>query len=186
MHAMHVLKDLALPVLALYMIVLANFLPELIGCRLQHTLKTSMPAKHALGLVLLYCLVVLTSPAGATAPGLAKQLGWAALVYCAFLVTTRAPFSVMLTVILLLLLTHVCHVRAQAMPADAPDAARRKAALHLAGGWAAVAAAVASLFGMALYLHEKRLEYGHEFSLVRFFTGTTSCRNYTPLGARLL
>lgn len=175
--------DLALPVVAFYLIVLCNFVPEIVGCRLQNLLRSSMAAKHALGMTLLFFLVVMTDSTNADRNILRNILATAG-IYLWFLMTTRCPFYVSLVVMVLLIGAYMASVRKQHA---------KKSGDSKSEAWdtklqriCAVSALVLSVLGFGTYMWEKKIEYGADFSFVKFLGGTTHCRGYTPPAAQII
>ena len=183
MQPVNVLSSLAPSVFALYMMVGSNFLPQLFGCRLQTLLNSSMAAKHALGMLLAFFLIVLVNPAFAD-----QNIGGAMLVtlgiYAWFIMTTRCPFSVTLVTLVLLLAIYVLGIKKDKANAnnDAQSADRyRRSQMVLV-----ILAVVVSVVGFGVYAMEKKMEYKETFDFMTFVVGKTECRNATPAEARIL
>lgn len=174
---------LALPVVAFYMIVLCNFVPEIVGCRLQNLLKNSMAAKHIVGMMLLFFLVIMVDSANADRNILRNILATVG-IYVWFLMTTRCPFYVSLVVMALLLVAYMASVRKQRADKHGDKASvARDAKLQRI---CAVAALALSVLGFGAYMWEKKIEYGKDFTLLQFLGGTTHCRGYTPPAAQII
>jgi uncharacterized membrane protein YobD (UPF0266 family) len=179
---------LAPSVFAFYMIVTANFLPELLGCRMQHVLRTNMYAKHFTGLVLLFFLVVLVNPA-MSSDAIWKVLLTSVVIYVWFLMTTRAPFTIACLTVLLLLGVYIVNIRREQMVATGSDAPDDKAFVERleAIQYAMIATSVIiSVVGFVVYAIEKSREYGDDFELLTFIFGNAECRNFTPNAAKVL
>lgn len=174
---MDIATKIAPSVFAFYMIVGANFIPELVGCRMQHLLKTNMLAKHTIGFLLVFFLIVLANPAS-TEQGILINIGATTLVYAWFLMTTRSPFELALVSILLLLIIYVMNAYKQRLEEEKlVERANRINSLQM---YMALAAFLVSAVGFVVYILEKRAEYGRKFDVWTFLKGNTTCRHYTP------
>jgi hypothetical protein len=182
---------LAPSVFAFYMIVSANFLPELLGCRMQDVLRTNMYAKHFTGFVLLFFLVVLVNPSFSSSDSLWKLVLASTAIYLWFLVTTRAPFSIACVTILLMLATYIINIRKDQMTDANKDNAKPEDIAYIKRMETIqyaliVASLVISVAGFGVYAVEKYREYGKKFNLLKFIFGTKKCRNFTPERALIL
>lgn len=181
--AAELVPNVALPVFAFYLLVACNYVKEIFGCRLQNVLDKSILAKHAVGILLLFFLVVAVNPENAD-----RRLPWNLLVtvgiYAWFLVTTRTPFPVMAAVLLLLLGSYIASIARTREEADEQRQREAKRAKLFQYVLAYTALAI-SVVGMLVYMVEKRREYGAKFDLVKFFSGNLACRGYTPEAARI-
>lgn len=174
---------LALPVFAFYMLVLCNFLPQIVGCRLQNVMNENMWAKHAVGFILLLFLIVFANPEDADRR-IVLNVAIAAAVYAWFVATTRCPFSIMMVVLLLLLGSYLAKVSKERQERQNDEAqARSMRAIQNA---LALAALALSFIGFFLYAAEKKLEYKQRFSWLEFLKGNAKCRNYTQASARIV
>ncbi len=169
-------------VFAFYMVVGANFLPEIMGCRLQHLLRTSMVAKHIIALLLVFFLVVLANPT-ATQQGMFVNVGLSVLVYGWFLMTTRSPLGLALLSILLLLAIYLLNAHKAKLEAQKDEAQAQR--INSLQTYLAIGAFLVSTVGFLSYALEKKLEYGNKFRVSTFLQGKASCRNYTPVKARV-
>lgn len=179
---------LAPSLFAFYMIVAANFLPQIMGCRMQQVMQTNMYAKHFTGWVLLFFLVVLVNPA-ASSEALWKLVIASLIIYAWFLITTRTPFTIACITVLLLLGIYLINIRKDQLTAtnsDKPEdkaLAERLQAIQLA---MFVTSIIISVIGFVAYAIEKSREYGNDFKLLTFIFGNAECRNYTPNAAKVI
>jgi hypothetical protein len=197
--------SLAPAIFAFYLVVLCNFTPELIGCRLRDTLRNSMVAKHVVGMILMLFLVVLTDPTSANTRIYLNVL-YSVGLYGLFFITTRMPYYMVMVVLIMLLTVYMIeHSKDPPPPPPPPPPPAAKPAVeedkaHKAheADKAAVSAArklrqqvlvqqvlsgatvVIGVVGFVFYVFEKRREYGAEFSWTDFVAGTASCRGFTP------
>ena len=175
---------LAPSVFAFYMIVAANFLPQLMGCRMQNALQTNMYAKHFVGWVLLFFLVVLVNPA-ASSEALWKLVVASVIIYAWFLITTRSPLTIACLTVLLLLGIYLINIRKDQL-GDTPEnkaTAERLQAIQYAMFATSV---IISVIGFVAYIVEKSREYGDDFRLLTFVFGNTECRKFTPNSAKMI
>lgn len=180
------LTTLAPCVFGMYLVLFANFLPELVGCRIQQVLRESMMAKHVVGLFLAYFLVVVVNPNFAD-----KELGHGfaitIAVYTWFLITTRAPFAFAIGSMIMLLLVYLLNVKKQNVKASG-DADKEQVVLRIETMQKLFAGigALIGVVGFVVYYIEKKLEYGEAFDVGRFIIGNKSCKYYTPPSARIV
>lgn len=182
------LHNVGTAVIAFYLLVACNFLPQVLGCRLQELLYNNIWAKHAVGILTLNFLVVATSP---DAGGLLTNMGKTILIYTWFVLTTRLPEKLMLFNIFLLFCLYISFnstnrlgsspESAAAPPPSPDDDARMKALMHIL----VLSSIVCTFFGSLLYLSEKMREYEADFSIRRFITGSVKCRGFTPSFAKV-
>jgi hypothetical protein len=176
--------DFAPSVFALYMLIGSNFLPELMGCRLQTALRTSMLAKHSMGIVLAFFLVVVVNPQFAD-KHLISCIGATLLIYIWFLMTTRSPFPIMLAAISILLVVYIMDLRKRKLESEGNAkgdvASLRKYMIALC-----VIAGIISIIGFGIYMVEKSREYKNGFDFVTFLVGRVDCRNFTPNSAKIV
>lgn len=171
--------SLATGLFALYLLIGANFLGKLLGCRVQTLLATNMPLTHAMGFATLLFFVTLTGPGkGAT---FAATAAAAAGLYAWFLATARMTEGAWAVMILCL---GAAFVAGAYIEATYKTPEERKAALPtalakvqavLVGG-----AATATAVGTLLYFGEKRVEYADQFRLDAFVFGKPHCRQASP------
>lgn len=172
--------NIAIAVIAFYLVVFCNFTAETLGCNLQYILRTNMYAKHILSLILMLLLVILVNPKEAD-----KNFGYKVLlavgVYFWFLVTTRCPFFIMVIVLLLLISVYVMNAtKSRYEGIDDFESKQKAKQIKNTQNYVAIGAFVLSLMGFIIYLIEKQREYGDDFSLIKFFSGDVVCKNYTP------
>jgi Ca2+/Na+ antiporter len=183
------LTALAPSVFAVYMLVASNFLPELMGCRMQSMLRNSMLYKHMLGLLLTLFLVVFANPDFAD-KSLWYTIFISVAVYVAFMVTTRTPVEIVLLSIFILLVVYIINLRKSKINTN--DANTKKANeekiknLEFAQNVLVLVALGINLIGFIVYVVEKMNEYGTDFRWYDFVIGTPQCRNFTPINAKII
>lgn len=177
------LPEVAPSVFAFYLIVLANFLPETIGCRMQTLLRENMFAKHLVGFILLFFLIVVVNPDNADKK-IWYNLGLCVVVYTWFLVTTRSPFVIAVVTLLLLLTVYILTIKKNRLESENDKTDEIKKIERIQNILIYVAIAI-SVVGFIVYFVEKQREYQKDFSFEKFFFGVTKCQKYTPPNAKL-
>ena len=142
-----------------------------------------MVAKHVMGFVLVFFLVVLVNPERSDEKILQNIL-LSAIIYAWFLMTTRCPFPIALVSLLLLLGIYLLNIKRDRATQEKQHA--EVVQITKIQRWVVSATVGMSLIGFALYTIEKKLEYGNKFDFFTFLLGTTSCRAFTPDSAKLL
>lgn len=177
-----IIAEVALPVFAFYLLVACNYVKEIFGCGLQNVLEGSMFAKHIVALLLLFFLVVIINPDYAD-KNILRNVIITIAIYTWFLMTTRTPIYVMITVLILLLASYIMSISKQRYEKENNEAAMKHS--ERIQNILAVTALVVSFIGFVVYAIEKRLEYKDEFRWSKFFSGNLQCKGYTPVEAKL-
>lgn len=177
------LSIIAPSVFAFYIVVATNFIPEIIGCRLQHVLRTNMLAKHVLAIILLFFLVVFISPSNSDRK-IVYNISLTLLVYVWFYITTRSPIILAILSIMLLLVVYILSTKKDRLNAENKKDEAQK--VQRTQYYIIVLAITISIIGFVLYLIEKRAEYKDNFSFWEFILGKTTCANYTSPSAKIL
>jgi hypothetical protein len=198
------------PIFAFYILIACNFLGPIFGCRLQHLLIGNMFAKHVIGFVALYFLIVTVSN-DLSDNSLLKNLLLSIGVYIWFFITTRAPLNIMIFNIVLLCIIYILHIRykrseqlkqskqskegdtgpsgmmATTPPQEGPVLSMGqyniKMNTHFYVLLLITLNVITSIIGFGLYFREKRAEYKSAFKTSKFLLGTSTCRKYTPKSA---
>jgi len=177
-----IVAEVALPVFAFYLLVACNYIKEIFGCSLQSVLDSNMFAKHTIGFLLLFFLVVIINPDYADRD-LVRNILVSIGIYVWFLVTTRTPFYIMIPVLILLIASYITSITKKRNETEKKEEAAKHAEKWQHG--LAHAALVLSIIGFIIYVVEKKREYKSKFNLVKFFSGNLECRKYTPKAALL-
>ncbi len=163
----------------LYLLIAANFLAPLVGCKMQRILQDSMLLKHILGFMTLYFFVVLTSQPDVHPTRSALQ---AFLIYLFFLMTTRTTTRIMAVIFVLLFVLYILnswktYISTHAQYTDTAERERRLAYITLAQQAIQYIIIGLTLIGFAYYLYLKRREYGRGgFDWTTFFIGRPNCK----------
>ena len=177
------LSIIAPSVFAFYMVVATNFLPEIIGCRMQHILKNSMLAKHIMAMILLFFLVVYVNPTNSDKK-MVYNISLTLMIYAWFFMTTRSPFIIAVVSILLLLVVYILSTRKDRLKSE--NKKDEADVVEKVQNYLMVIAIVISTFGFVLYVLEKKAEYGKRFRIDKFLLGKLTCANYTTPRAKIL
>lgn len=159
-------------VLLYYFVVLANFLPETVGCQLRKILATNMIAKHIVGLLLLYFLVILTNPTWSN-KNLLYTFFISIIVYVLFLVNTRMNLPFILCNILLLIILYFLNLKKK--EEELPEDKIKK--IEYIQLIIMILLGVSYLAGFILYLIDHIKEYEDNFNLSEFIFGNLICKS---------
>lgn len=177
-----IVGEVALPVFAFYLLVACNYTKEIFGCGLQSVLDNSMIAKHVVGFLLLFFLIVLINPDYAD-KHVIRNLVISFTIYVWFLITTRTPFPVMILVLVLLLASYIASIAKKRHETEKHELERKNA-----DRWQkslSMTAFIISIIGFVFYAIEKKKEYKSKFEWLKFFSGNLQCRKFTPVKARI-
>lgn len=151
----------------LYMLIGANFLANLLGCRIQNALNNNMWLKHAVGFMTLLFFVVMVDKSETSA---VDKMRNTFIYYLIFLLTTRmdikwwTPFIVSVFMIYIL----------QMFKEDEKNA-ERKEQIDKIQKILATASYIMLAIGLLVYIGRKKSEYRDNFSFQTFLMGKPSC-----------
>jgi Ca2+/Na+ antiporter len=173
----------AFPLFAFYLLVFCNFTQEIIGCRLRTLLTENMLAKHALGFLLLFSLVILNNPENADKEWWIN-LAFTAFIYIWFMITARTPLYILIVTLSTLIVVFILNSTKNRKKQDGDEEGmKRIEKIQNIMAWAAI---TISIIGFVIYLIEKRKEYSKSFNIWRFIIGSQKCKNFTPKGAKII
>jgi hypothetical protein len=170
------LAYLAPSLFAFYLIVACNFIPEIYGCKLQTLLKSSMVAKHITGILLLFFLVIYVKPDNVDKE-LIYNIGLTMIIYLWFFITTRSPIIVVFLTVILLIIIYIYDIRKNRLTEEKDKNKDEINQIELYQKILSYVLIIISVVGFIYYFGQKKMEYRHKFSIYKFLTGTTSCRN---------
>lgn len=176
------ISKLSVAIFGFYLIIFCNFTKELPGCRLQNTLDNNMYAKHFIGFILLFFLVIMVDQDNME-KNLMYNIFYSIIIYALFLLTTRVSFPFMVVILLLLLLCYIITSIAKKRKDDKKDTDHDMLIRIRNIIFLIIIATI--MIGFGLYSVEKYREYGKQFSFTKFILGKPKCRNYTPSSAKL-
>lgn len=109
---MKIISQSIISVALLYLIISANFLPEVLSCGMQRLLNNSQLAKHVAAFLTMYIFVTYTNAESKNIAHPLSLFKYTIITYLLFIITTRIhiyyniPIAILLTCILLLNLLH--------------------------------------------------------------------------------
>jgi Ca2+/Na+ antiporter len=180
---LHTISDVSLPLFAFYLIIFCNFTKELLGCKLMHVLDTNIYAKHLIGFVLLFFLVIMVDSKNME-KNLLSNFGYSLMIYVLFIITTRLPYYIMLLFMIILLIMYILGVIAKKKLEEQKEEEYKQ--LKLAQSILFIILCCIGIIGFIVYFIEKYKEYSSNFSFIKFILGDTVCRNYTPKNAKII
>ncbi len=148
----------------LYLLISGNYLNHLLGCRIHQILDETLWLKHLLGFMTTYFLIILAVPPDRY--GHQETLGFAAVIYVWFYLTTRmnATFWIpMITVATLAFFLHVFMTHRGIKDAFALRAKTvQRGAIIIAG--------ILTIVGVLVHYGERKVAHGTRFSAWEFWT----------------
>lgn len=177
------ITTIASSVIALYFIVGCNFIPEIIGCRLQTLLRENMIAKHILGLLLLFFLIIVVNPKNADQK-IIKNILLTFVVYIWFLFTTRSPLIITLISIVLFIIIYLLNSKKDRLSNS--NNIKEIDNINKIQYFIIIILILLSIIGITIYTIEKNKEYGNKFNFIKFIVGNKNCKDFTPTSAKIL
>jgi len=165
-----------------YLLVFCNYTKELIGCKLQYHLSTNIYAKHLIGFLLLYFLIIVVDSDNIENTYL-YNVGLAFIVYILFIITTRIPYYLIIPILILLIALYIINNikrKEQEKNANLPESPYEKNEVdkyfYMELSLIFIIGLLMSI-GFIYYGFEKYCEYGKKFSILTFIVGNTTCKN---------
>jgi small-conductance mechanosensitive channel len=170
------ISSLAPSLFMFYMLVAFNFIPEIIGCRLQTLLRNNMIAKHITAFLLLFFLVIYVKPENVD-----KEIGYnlilSMILYLWFFMTSRCSFIIVFMIILLLISIYILELRKTRLESEENKDDKQIEQTKLIQKILSIVIIVLTIVGFIYYFGQKKLEYRDQFRLYKFVFGTNVCRN---------
>ena len=148
----------------LYLLISGNYLNHLLGCKIHAILENTLWLKHLLGFMTTYFLIVLAVPPGDY--GHQETLGFAAVIYIWFYLTTRMNATFWVPMITLATLAYFIYVYIGQRKLKDAFAGRAKQVQLLA----IVAAGILTLVGVVVHYGERKVAEGSRFRAWDFWT----------------
>ena len=161
----------------LYMLIGANFLANLFGCRIQNALNNSMWLKHAVGFMTLLFFVVMVDKSD-TSP--MEKMTNTLMYYFVFLLTTRMDIKWWTPFIMSVFAIYILQ-----MFKDAEKNAERKEKLERIQKMLANVSYAMLAIGLLVYVGRKKGEYKETFNFTTFLMGKPSCAANSDGGVQL-
>lgn len=169
------MSEMQVPILFFMMLnLLSNYSGELLSCDVQKVFDTNMYAKHVLGVLLMIFFNIMNDPVNADNIG--RSIGEAMALYLWFVLLTRTHIWVAVAIIGVVFSIYVIDTRRKRAERESASQAEETARLALASVVLKWIALGMTIVGTAHYMFLKKQEYRSEFSILRFFLGTTKCK----------
>lgn len=198
------------PFYAIFLLVLiisANFLAQLFPCRFQQALQENMYLKHLFGLLTLNFFVLLSLPEFSTS--LYECLKSSSILYAFFMLITKTDTIIFYIILLLLGISYLLQLNIDILvnKTEKEDTVVngdiQQSVLSKLGEsgqtitqenktindidfyknityYLNITTMFLTLFGLILYLGEKKYEYKSKFNYVKFMFGRTHCKDASP------
>lgn len=175
------------PLFTLYLIIAAGFVGELFGCRIQHFLKGHMLMKHVIGFLTLHFFITLASNNEDISEDTIKNnFAYSLFIYALFILSTRVKYQFFWVFITLLLIYYTLEVlnhrrreliNKPTYPEENKEQQMKRIELYdKIKTYLLYGIVITLVIGFIVYLGEKRVEYGKNFTWHKFIVGQTSCR----------
>ncbi len=148
----------------LYLLISGNYLNHLLGCKIHAILENTLWLKHLLGFMTTYFLIILAIPPGSY--GHKETLGFAAVIYVWFYLTTRMNATFWVPMITLATLAYFIYVYIGQRKLKDAFAARAKDVQLLA----ILAAGILTIVGVVVHYGERKVTEGSRFRAWEFWT----------------
>ena len=178
------------PLFTLYLIIAAGFVGELFGCRIRQFMAGNMLIKHAIGFLTLHFFITLASQSNSTdldEETFRDNLLNSVFIYSLFLISTRVKhqfFWVFITLLLGYYSIEIHNNKRKEMIDKSNNSKEHKEKelrkiddLNKIKKYLLYGIILTLVLGFLIYLGEKRIEYGDNFSFYRFVVGNPICRN---------
>ena len=177
-------------IFTLVLIVACNYLGALFPCRVQQIFTESILIKHVLGYLALVFFVVITAPELQESNIVLLTIG----LYIWFLMTSKTYYKIWFIVFALTGVIYILHIyqknkenadelKEQDEIQDEERQKTQKRRDDIIDGikkTLSVSVILFTLFGMLVYMGNKKREYRSEFNYVNFFFGRAKCRDMSP------
>ena len=175
-----------------YLILLGNFIAELLGCKVQYLFDNNQLAKHIVGFITLY-FFVFVSDEKISKKSPFKTLGFSVLIYIWFLISAKMDHWLWFgTIILLFIVTVVqvfkSYVANKLNEAHAESNKDFEPLDHITSGekvildygsgvqkMCTVTIILVTIIGFLSYVGMKKVEYKNNWSWYTFFLGVKEC-----------
>jgi hypothetical protein len=165
----------------LYLILSSNFLAPLFSCKIQNFIQSSMLLRHILGYMTMTFFVILANQKNPLPIG--KLIPLSIGLYTWFVASTRMNLYAWFILLIAIGGCYLLQIYQDDIERDTENLDERQDELtgvNLAKKILTGIAIAITIFGVAIYFGEKRIEYGSKFNLSTFVLGVPECRRYTP------
>ncbi len=154
----------------LYLIIAGSFLGGLLGCKTQNMMINNMAVKHLMGVMTMFFFIVMIDSDSKVERDPATQLFYSLILYFMFILTTRMDHRFWVAFIISLFLIYILYTYRNNSDSEEEKERYTKHQMTLT-----YISAFIVLIGFAIYLNEKRTEYGDNFSFSTFILGKPEC-----------
>ena len=174
----------------LVLIISAGYLTQLFPCKLQQLLNENIYMKHLFGFFTLVFFVVLSAPVDEKSIDII--IPQSVLLYLYFMLVTKTNKYVFLLILLLLGITYLIVIKKTELKEDKEDKEEKKEKKERKLGdkidveiqqydniikYIYGVVILLTIFGVMLYMGEKKMEYKKNFNYSVFFLGKPVCNN---------
>jgi hypothetical protein len=172
-------SDFAGAVFILYLLISSNFQAQLFPCRVQRLLNTSQTVKHILGFLTMTFFVVLVNSKNKL--GVTKLFAISAGAYLWFMMSAKMNLSIWFMMMFVLGVVFILQVYKDHQEENKPEDVKITIeTVTKTQQILSYVVAALTLIGFVIYMGEKRIEYGDEFQLGKFFLGSPTCKGESP------
>jgi hypothetical protein len=165
----------------LYLILSSNFLAPLFSCKIQNFIQSSMLLRHILGYMTMTFFVIVANQKNPLPIG--KLIPLSIGLYTWFVASTRMNLYAWFILLIAIGGCYLLQIYQDDIERDTENLDERQdelTGINLAKKILTGIAIAITIFGVAIYFGEKRIEYGKDFNLSTFVLGVPECRRYTP------
>jgi hypothetical protein len=169
-------------VFTMILIISANWMAALYPCRFRTLLTNNMYIRHLFGFFTMIFFVVLSNKA--LIPNLKLTFFYAITLYTFFLLMLRTPLMIFLCILFLLLVCYILNMKKEEIVADPSIEDKLKAKqvqnIEYINNATTAITCVFLLFGVTVYLGQKKIEYKSKFNYTIFLLGKSDCLDTSP------
>jgi hypothetical protein len=160
-------------VFLLYLLISANFLSQLFPCRTQFDVTQNMSLRHVLGFFTMYVFIVLADSENTLPKDPTKRLQLTVVMYVWFLLSTKLSRDFWRIFIAILAAVFIIQLYKE----HEETSIENKQKMHEIQKWLLSIAVVVTIVGVVVYVGQKKLEYGKDFTYQKFMSGKVMCSN---------
>ena len=158
----------------LFLIISGNYLGELFPCKIQKYLTQNVYLKHIIGFLTLLFFVVFADQ-GTDKKSFKDIILSSAKLYALFLLLVNTQKSFFIVVILLLGILYLIQLKKKDYEGEEEENNKVLRVLNVVEKTLFISFILILVSGFVIYLGEKKLEYGREFSYETFLLGKPKC-----------
>lgn len=163
-------------VFILILIISANTLLPLFPCKFQLLLRDNMLMKHSFAFITMVFFVVLTAPLDDKKNIILKSI----LLYIFFVLVTKTDYIFFIIILILLTISYLVFLYKTDKKTNENKTDDELVVYdnYLYGLYFLII--ILTVFGILLYMGEKKIEYNRKFKYFYFFFGKPICREFSP------